>query len=159
MAGALKTSATSRTNTVSLAADPDLGSGGNVATNSSFLVQVAMRVSAADGNGGLRFNLRLPTNSAFGRVWRTWQVSNVDGNLANVLSLHESGIAMNIGASPQDYFTFDLGGAAFDVVIHGTVALRTGGTAGPVNLEWCQNRLSSVATTMGIGSGLSAGAP
>lgn len=159
MAGALKTSATSRANTIVLAADPDLNSGGNVAINSSFLVHVALRVSAPEGNGGLRWNLRIPTNSSFGRVWVPWQYSDSQRCLAPIVSIPEAGISLNIGATPQDYFTFDTGGGAFEGVIYGCVAIRTGGTAAAVTLEWAQARSSATATTVNIGSGLSAGAP
>lgn len=157
MAGALKTSGTTRSNTDTLSADPVLFANG-VAGNSNFIINVRLRVSAAQNNGGFKFNLRVPAGTV-GFVSHPFMFcfGSAGGQPPRLLS--EAGISLNIGVSQQDYFSVDYGTNDFDGIIVGEVTIRTPAGGGNVTLEWAQNRSVATGVTLGAGSYLSAGAP
>jgi hypothetical protein len=156
MAGAIKTSATSRSATTTLAADPDLQAA--VGSAGSFLVRLSLRVLLPAGHGGIRWNLRLPTGSV-GVIGHPWLWFPLDGYRQPPEGMGEQGIGINVGASAAAYFHLDPP-AGTSGVLFSEIGIRLPAGGGTVALEWCQHRsVAGVATTMDIGSYFTAGAP
>lgn len=151
-----KASSTARTSSLVLAADGLTTA--SIPINSDWIGEISLRVSMVEGHGGIRFNLRLPA-AAVAWVLCPFQWSRGDSNAAPILSLHEAGIGVNIGASAQDYFSYDNGGGACSGIIYGQIGLRNGANAGAATLEWANVRAGTGAVTLEANSFLIARQP
>ncbi len=134
-----------------------LGITANGAAASEWFAELALMVALPDGHGGIKFNLRLPSD-AFGEVSGGFVAQSAEG-LSPGLSVPWAGIGVNKGAigAAINYLMFDPPGA-WSGVIEGRWSVKLG-AIGAGSFDVARVRSGGAAPVIKTGSILSLRAP
>jgi len=122
---AIKATDTSRTNTTTLAADPDLTL--SLAANTTYLIQIHVIIENANSTPDFKWDVVEADGT-----WRGWLRA---GTTTNRIYEGASTGSQAIVASIPEYIIFE-------------ITHRTGGTGGTFALQWAQNVLDAVNATV-----------
>lgn len=137
---AAKPANTSRSNTTTLTADPDLTV--TVDANKSYYMELCLHASCAAASVNLKFDVTVPSGATFTGDGYTY---NNNSTSAGTLGVLTPGL-LNLSGVSGFHITLPTGGVDTTTWVRGL--LQTAGTAGSATVRWSQDTTSATAVVL-----------